>query len=299
MGRIAFPLFTLALIGAACGSALGAGQRSDPRPASEPSSQLVLLANIEWGPLNPARGEQGPKAGDLWGDRSAAGPSGFLVEFAEGFSSPPHIHNVTYRGVVIRGLVHNDDPNATEMWMPPGSFWTQPAGEVHITAANAASNLAYIEIERGPYLVLPTTEASDEGERPVNVDPSNLVWLDASTLTWIEGAEHSTTAAGPKVAFLWGSPEEDRQSGALLELPAGFSGALHGHGSSLRAVLIRGRFEIRLSDSAEGVTAEPGSYFGSRGEAIHEVTCEGSKKCILYVRAKGTFDLVPALARKR
>ncbi|MFC4992892.1 DUF4437 domain-containing protein [Rubritalea tangerina] len=95
---------------------------------------VVTAAQVSWGALNPARGDKGPRAGALWNDRTTKKPSGFLVRFSDGFSSPPHIHNVTYRGVVISGQIHNDDPEATEMWMPPGSFWTQPAGEVHVTS---------------------------------------------------------------------------------------------------------------------------------------------------------------------
>jgi hypothetical protein len=98
------------------------------------------------------------------------------VLFERGFSSPPHIHNVSYRGIVIELRVHKDDPDAAKMWMPAGSYWTQPAGggvESHITAADGASNLAYIEIEDGPYLVRPADEAFDNGERPINVHASN------------------------------------------------------------------------------------------------------------------------------
>lgn len=69
---------------------------------------------------------------------------GISVRFNPGFSSPPHIHNITYRGIVIEGLLHNDDPTAESMWLPAGSFWTQPAGEDHITAANAQSNMIYL-----------------------------------------------------------------------------------------------------------------------------------------------------------
>lgn len=84
----------------------------------------------------------------------------------KGFESPPHIHNITYRGVVIEGVMHNDDPTAAKMWMPPGSFWTQPAGEDHTTAADGETNLIYLEIDSGPYLVKPSAEQFDNGERP-------------------------------------------------------------------------------------------------------------------------------------
>lgn len=109
---------------------------------------MVPKFHVEWGPLNPARGDASPRAGTFWGDRTGSGPSGFRVVFADGLSSPSHIHNVSYRGVVISGLIHNDDPDADEMWLPRGSFWTQPAGEAHVTAAAGSRNVAHIEIEK-------------------------------------------------------------------------------------------------------------------------------------------------------
>lgn len=91
---------------------------------------------LNWGYLNPLRGKNSPGAANLWGDRTKDTATGMLVRFNKGFVSPPHIHNISYRGIVIEGLMHNDDPSAEKMWMLAGSFWTQPAGENHITAAN-------------------------------------------------------------------------------------------------------------------------------------------------------------------
>ena len=85
------------------------------------------------------------------GGRTGESPTGFLVKFVDGFSSPPHIHNVTRRAAVLDGLVHNDDPDAAPMWMPVGSFLTQPAGEVHITSAKGDVNIALVEIDTSPY----------------------------------------------------------------------------------------------------------------------------------------------------
>ena len=187
----------LALTGvvtAACTISLVPSNSIASQPTAEPTSEVILTSEVKWELLNPARGDKSPKAGTLWGDRKGSGPTGFLVKFVDGFSSPPHIHNITYRGVVIRGLIHNDDPNAENMWMPVGSFWTQPKGEVHITAAKGSTNVAYIEIDKGPYLVLPPKEAFDSGERPINVDASNIVWIDQPGMP--------ASANGPKVAFL-------------------------------------------------------------------------------------------------
>ncbi len=173
----------------------------------ESGTRVVPASELEWKHLNPKRGAAGPKAATLWGDQNDSVPSGFLAQFVDGFSSPPHLHNVTYRAVVIKGLVHNDDPDAAPLWMPTGSYWTQPAGQVHITSANGPS-LVLVEIEKGPYLVLPPEQAFDRGEQPVNVVPANLVWLDAATTSWIDATPSGDSDASPQIAFLWGKRQD-------------------------------------------------------------------------------------------
>ena len=162
--------------------------------AAEPTNEVILASEVKWEKLNPARGDKSPQAGTLWGDRKGTVSTGFLARFVDGFSSPPHIHNAIYRAVVISGTIHNDAPDAVDMWMPAGSFWTQPKGEVHITAARGATNVALVEVDKGPYLVLPIEEAFDSGKRPVNVDASNIVWVDQPGM--------QASANGPKVAYL-------------------------------------------------------------------------------------------------
>jgi hypothetical protein len=73
-----------------------------------------LKSEVEWTYLNPARKDKAPMAGTLWGDRKGNGPTGFLLKPPEDFQSPPHIHNVSYRGIVIKGVIHNDDPDAAD-----------------------------------------------------------------------------------------------------------------------------------------------------------------------------------------
>ncbi|WP_286763044.1 MULTISPECIES: DUF4437 domain-containing protein [Rhodopirellula] len=256
--------------------------------AEEPSAQktrVLLASDVRWQSLNPNRGDAAPKAGTLWGDQTEDGASGFLVKFVDGFASPPHIHNITYRGVVIAGGLHNDDPDAEPMWMPAGSYWTQPLGEVHITAARGDS-VAYVEIQEGPYLVQPPSEAFDTGERPVNVDASNLVWLKASDTSWIEPTK-TVSKSEPEITFLWGQPAADQVSGTLVKLPAGFTGKFITTASTFRVVVIRGQLSLSLDDKSENASLVPGSYFGSEGEATHEISAD--EETIVYVRTKGTF----------
>lgn len=272
-----FPLLVLVLLGTAC-----AGSRVAPQ-AAEPTATAVLASEVEWKQLNPARGDRSPKAAPLWGDRSGPGRSGFLVRFVDGFSSPPHIHNVSYRGVVIKGLVHNDDPNAEAMWMPTGSFWTQPRGGVHITAARGTDTVAYIEIEEGPYLVRPVEEAFQSKERPVNVDASNIVWVNAFEITGSAPIDAPTPADGTNIAFLWGNPQDDGPSGILVKLRAGSACMMRSRGSTFRAVVVQGSPAHRAVGGSDPTVMGPGSYIGSSG-ASTRISCESGEDCILYVR---------------
>lgn len=257
--------------------------------SKKPLVQPLSFSDVTWGYLNPARGDASPRSANLWGDCNNEGTSGFLVKFKDGFSSPPHIHNVTYRGVVISGLLHNDDPKAKETWLPAGSFWTQPAGEAHITAAKGEHNIAYIEIDSGPYLVKPESEAFDNGERPVNVDPSNVVWLDASDIAWLPASDN-----GAKVAFLWSARDEDKLNGTLLKLPAGFLGKLQSEVSTLHAVVIKGKlgaFEIKKALTA-------GSYFSLDKKQSITLSSGTENESIIYIRTNGKYDVTSNSAEK-
>ena len=176
-----------------------------------------------------------------------------------------------------------DDPEAAAMWMPAGSFWTQPAGEVHITAASGSENVAIIEIEEGPYLVKPVGEAFDNGERPINVDVSNIVWVDPPGM--------QASANGPKLAYLWGNLKGDQSNGTFVKLPAGFTGKIHSHGSTFRAVVIKGELQYL---GANATTLAPGSYFSSKGESLHQISSKAVEESIIYVRTDGRYDVIPA-----
>ncbi|MFC7337803.1 DUF4437 domain-containing protein [Haloferula chungangensis] len=267
---------------------------TQPHAGKDSNVQVTLASEVDWTFLNPKRGALAPMAGTLWGDRNAAGATGFLLKPSDGFESPPHIHNVSYRGIVIRGAIHNDDPDAANMWMPPGSFWTQPKGHVHITAATGKGSLAYIEIEEGPYHVLPEDEAFDSGERPVNVDQSNIVWLGKSDLTWVDSGENPGDADAPKIAFLWGKTEAGELNGTFIKLPAGFKGSIRSDGESFRAVVIQGQLDYRHPSVQEPKTLDPGSHFSAEGKTLHQLDSSPEEESILYVRTNGKYHLIPS-----
>ena len=251
----------------------------------EPSNRVIQSSEIEWEQLNPARGDKSPLAGTIWGDRKGTVATGFLVKFVDGFSSPPHIHNVSYRALVLKGLVHNDDAEADEMWMPVGSFWTQPAGAPHITSAKGSENIAYVEIDSGPYLVNPIEEAYDNGERPVNVDSSNIVWLDASKTNVID---REPSPSGLEVAFLW---EANGFAGNMIKLPSGTGIELMTLGEVFHALVVSGELSYQLPPEDEPNPLDAGSYFGSSGNTRHSLSAKGTGPSLIYFRTNGDFEI--------
>lgn len=246
-------------------------------------NEVVTQDQITWGWLNPDRGDKSPAAGQLWGDRTKNEPSGFLVKFNKGFSSPPHIHNITYRGIVIKGLLHNDDPKAEEMWLPAGSYWQQPAGEGHVTAAEGDENMAFLDIQEGPYLVQPTEEAFDNGERPINIDKSNLVWLHAKEMEWV------SDKSNVEITFLWGSHDANQLRAILLKLPAGFNGRIKNLNPNFRAVVISGKLTHQFSKKDTKNVLEAGSYFGAEENA--EPLLQADIESVIYIRSNGDFKV--------
>lgn len=284
-------LFIIVSVAISCTNAKEESENKAYELIEEPTNRVVLSSEINWEPLNPARGDQSPKAGTIWGDRNGSEPTGFLVRFKDGFSSPPHIHNVSYRAIVIKGLIHNDDPNAEKMWMPEGSFWTQPAGESHITAAKGSENIAYVEIDQGPYLVKPVEDAYDKGERPVNLDKTNIVWLDASKTTMIDQGSVKNLTDSPKIAFLW---ESSGLRGNLIKLPSGFKGRIVSNGEIFHAIIVSGASNYKMPKTEAIKLLDPGSYFTSEGKAVHEISSKTGMESIIYIRTNGSFTIVQA-----
>lgn len=120
--------------------------------------------------------------------------------------------------------------------MAASRFLLATTGRIaHITAADGEDNMAFLDIQEGPYLVQPTSEAFDNGERSINVDESNLVWLNANDIEWVSEKSNVETA------FLWGGSHEKNQLRAtLIKLPAGFKGKIKNLSTNFRAVVISG-----------------------------------------------------------
>ena len=235
--------------------------------------------SINWTALNPARGEKSPQAANLWGDRKKSGASGFLVQFSDGFQSPDHIHNVSYRAVVISGHIHNKPPKSEKEWMSPGSFWTQPAGQLHITAAKGDTPIVYVEIDDGPYLVRPPEKAYLNGEKPMNIDASNIVWLNQS-------ASRISNVKGIEIAHLWHDTHTQTR-GLFIKIPAGKTIQLKTTGKTLHGIIIQG------NPKHNTVKLSPGYAFSSETHDKQVLQSGKTLESIIYVRSNGQISIDP------
>lgn len=249
---------------------------------TNPTNKIGLSKDIKFIHLNPKRGDKAPQAGAIYGNIRENVPTGYIGKFKDGFSSPPHIHNVTYRAIVMNGTIHNDDPKAENMWMPTGSFWTQPKGEAHITSAKGEGTMAYIEIDSGPYLVKPITEAFDSGERPINIDINNMMWLGDNETRLVE------TGSTAKIAFLW--KNKDGAKGYLVKLPAGFKGKIHSKGSIFYGIIIKGNVSYTMPNADKATGLDQGSHFESKTEAVHNISA--NEESLVYIRTNDDLKIM-------
>ncbi len=234
-------------------------------PTSDVAEVLITpMERLTWRALNPARGDASPMASTLWGDRHAdAGPTAFLVRFVDGFSSPPHVHNVTYRALVLDGEVHNAGPDEPVVWMPPGSYWTQSAGGVHITSSRGAS-MALVEIDTGPYLVRPPSEASLETAGSVNTPSPDIGWHDDAD---------GTARVAP-----WASRTAPGASATLMRISAGASASVP---------TVTGERNVVVSGSVHangGQSLDPGSLIAARSDGTLRWECASGVDCVIYRR---------------
>ncbi|MBU3021285.1 DUF4437 domain-containing protein [Aestuariibacter sp. A3R04] len=250
--------------------------------SAQAETNIVTAEEVKWGYLNPARGDKSPGAADLWGDRTKDTATGMLVRFNKGFESPPHIHNVTYRGIVIEGEMHNDDPDAAKMWMPTGSFWTQPAGENHTTAANDKNNLIYLEIDKGPYLVQPSKEHFDNGERPINIHADNMVWLHDSDVA-------SISANGVSATYLWG--DTNAVYGSMIKLPEGFSGSIVSDADEFKAVVISGKLAYLDENASKPTLLQAASFIEASGDTTHNIRNVADGESIVFIRTSSPYQV--------
>ena len=111
------------------------------------------------------------------------------------------------------------------------------------------------------------------------VAASELKWVDVPGTPAKMATVKGDAAKGPHASF--------------VKLPAGFSAPLHSHSADHHVAVVAGT----LTETPEGGAAKklgPGSWFEFTGKKKHVTTCDAGADCVLFIVAKGAWDLVPA-----
>lgn len=113
----------------------------------------------------------------------------------------------------------------------------------------------------------PVEQATATAERPINMDASNVVWVDLAGQPAL------------KIAYLWGDPSGAQPGGVFIKVPAQRASVLNN--PKLRAVLILGEATVPGQPAMT-----PGSLL-SASDGGAQVTCKSAAACVLYVRTDG------------
>lgn len=123
----------------------------------------------------------------------------------------------------------------------------------------------------------PTDQAYDTGQRPMNIDGSNIVWID--------------TTSGAQIAYLWASQSNAPPSGTLIKLPRNFQGSLDTENSPVKAVVIQGQLKLRTMSIPSETTLSTASYFQTSNTPPIHLINNSDQDTILYLRTAGKIQL--------
>jgi quercetin dioxygenase-like cupin family protein len=96
---------------------------------------------------------------------------------------------------------------------------------------------------------------------------------------------------GVKVAVVQGD-QAAGPSHFYLKYAAGFVAPPHFHSPDHFATTVSGQL-VLLVDGKER-RLPPGSYFAFQNKAVHAARCEGSEDCVMFIDARGAWDVVLA-----
>jgi quercetin dioxygenase-like cupin family protein len=107
---------------------------------------------------------------------------------------------------------------------------------------------------------------------------ANLAWTAAGVPGVSTAAVRGNMSKGPSHFY--------------LKYAAGFSAPVHHHSADHYVTTISGTLVLVVDGKEHRL--EPGSFFAFTRKAKHAGRCEGSDDCVMFVDARGAWDVVPA-----
>jgi quercetin dioxygenase-like cupin family protein len=100
---------------------------------------------------------------------------------------------------------------------------------------------------------------------------------------------------GVKMAALDGAPDKGA-SRFLIKLAGGLSVPVHFHNPDHYVYVVSGTMVLGID--GKDVTLPAGSYFSFTGKKKHTTLCQAGADCVLFIDARGKWDVVPVAAAK-
>ena len=249
-----------------------------PEPEPEaPTSSATAAADVPWAPVNPEQPE-GPSWVILEGDPSK-GAFTMMAKLGAGFETPLHKHPAGFTGVVISGEVRHGASKDAAKAMGPGTMWTEPADEAHVTACVGEEDCVFVGRMDGPMAMTPVDAPSETAKATV-VPAAEIAYQPVNP----------EQPQGPGMALLSG----DQTQGAFVALarfPGGMITPEHVHTAGYVGVVIAGQIK-----DGEGAAKTAGSYWNNAAQHPHETSCVEGQDCVFFVSMDGAMDMTPTAA---
>ena len=120
---------------------------------------------------------------------------------------------------------------------------------------------------------------------PVASAGSGAAATAAAGLKWTDAG-----IPGVKTALVQGDMAKG-PSHFYLKYPAGFTAPRHHHTPDHYATTVASQLVLVVDGKDQRLA--PGSYFAFTDKAVHAARCEGSEDCVMFIDARGPWDVVP------
>jgi len=120
---------------------------------------------------------------------------------------------------------------------------------------------------------------------------ASVTVVPAGDVKWADVARMD----GVKMAVLDGTPDKG-PSRFLTKLAGGLAVPLHFHNADHYVFVVSGT--VVLGMDGKEISLPAGSYFSFLGKKKHTTRCETGADCVLFIDARGKWDVVPAGSAK-
>jgi quercetin dioxygenase-like cupin family protein len=116
------------------------------------------------------------------------------------------------------------------------------------------------------------------GGKGVFIPASDVKWVDVPTMT------------GVQMAVLQGDPHKGPHH-SMVKFSPGFTSPKHHHSANHYVAVLAGTLVLTVDGTEHKLPA--GSYFSFASKKQHITHCEEGNECILFIDARGKWDVVP------